>query len=182
MSEVSERYSRVAADFTSRIQGVPPEGWSAATPCTEWSVRALLEHVVGAHHMAISGLTGTGTAPTTTADVVAAWRTASAEVAGALDDPARSSAVISAGPLGEQPFEQVVSTLICADTLLHTWDLARATGQDERLDPTAVHQSMEFLTPLDEGMRGPGRFAAKIDPPPDADEQTRLLNFCGRGC
>ncbi len=62
----------------------------------------------------------------------------------------------------------------------HTWDLARATGQDERLDPEGVSTALTFLVPIDEAIRRPGGFAAKIDPPAGADEQTRLLNFCGR--
>ncbi|HEY2764355.1 MAG TPA: hypothetical protein VGJ13_10140 [Pseudonocardiaceae bacterium] len=63
---------------------------------------------------------------------------------------------------------------------MHTWDLARATGQDERIDPDAISRSLEFLAPLDDAIRRAGGFAAKIDSAPDADAQTRLLNFCGR--
>jgi hypothetical protein len=81
---------------------------------------------------------------------------------------------------GEQTFESVVSRLLCSDTLFHTWDLARATGQDDNLDADAVAKSLEFLTPMDEAIRRPGGFAAKIDPDPDADTQTRWLNFDGR--
>ena len=74
----------------------------------------------------------------------------------------------------------LVGRLLCADTLVHTWDLAGATGQDERLDPDGVARAIEFLTPIDEAMRGPRGFAPKITPPAGADEQTKLLNFCGR--
>jgi uncharacterized protein (TIGR03086 family) len=84
------------------------------------------------------------------------------------------------GMFGEQPFESLVARLLCSDTLIHTWDLARATGQDERLDPGAVARSEAFLAPIDEAIRRPGGFAPKIEPPADADEQTRFLNFCGR--
>ena len=70
--------------------------------------------------------------------------------------------------------------LVSADTLVHTWDLARATGQDESLDPQTAAKVLEFLTPIDESVHYPGGFAAKIDPPPGADMQTRLLNFTGR--
>jgi hypothetical protein len=41
-------------------------------------------------------------------------------------------------------------------------------------------KAMEFLTPIDDAIRGPGRFAAKIQPAPDAGDQARLLNFSGR--
>ena len=82
---------------------------------------------------------------------------------------------------GEQPFESLVGRLLCADTLFHTWDLARATGQDEQLDPRrSTSAAPSSSTPLDEAIRRPGGFAPKIEPPPDADEQTRLLNFGGR--
>jgi hypothetical protein len=59
-------------------------------------------------------------------------------------------------------------------------DLARATGQDDQLDPDAVQRAMEFLEPLDDAIRRPGGFAAKIDPPKGANTQTRFLNFGGR--
>ena len=81
---------------------------------------------------------------------------------------------------GEQSFESVVSRLLCSDTLFHTWDLARATGQDEELDQDAVAKSLEFLTPMDEAIRRPGGFAPKIDPAAGVDLQTRWLNFGGR--
>jgi uncharacterized protein (TIGR03086 family) len=84
------------------------------------------------------------------------------------------------GMFGEQSFESLVSRLLCADTLIHTWDLARATGQNEDLDPVAVQQAMEFLTPIDDAIRRPGGFGPKIEPPAGADPQTSLLNFVGR--
>ena len=73
---------------------------------------------------------------------------------------------MTGGMFGEQTFESLVCRLLCADTLLHTWDLARATGQDDRLDPAAVAAALEFLGPLDEAIRRPGGFAAKIEPAP----------------
>ena len=182
-SEVSERYRTIADGFAARVDGVSPDQWSAPTPCAEWVARALLEHIVSVHRMALAGLAGAQPAqPGPDDDLVAAWRADSAEVADALADPVRAGRVITAGPFGDQPFEQMVSTLLCTDTLVHIWDLARATGQDERLDPTAVSRSMEFLAPMDQVMRRPGGFAAKIESPAGADDQTRLLNFCGRAC
>ena len=46
---------------------------------------------------------------------------------------------------GEQPFESLVGRLLCADTLIHTWDLARATGQPEALDPGGVAKAADVL-------------------------------------
>lgn len=83
------------------------------------------------------------------------------------------------GAFREQPFSSLVG-LLCADTLIHTWDLARATGQDERLDAAAVADALGFLTPIDDAIRRPGGFGSKIEPPPGADEQTTFINFAGR--
>ena len=81
---------------------------------------------------------------------------------------------------GEQPFESLVGRLLCADTLIHTWDLARATGQDDRLDEEAAERALDFLTPIDDAIRGPGGFAPKLKAPPGADARARLLAFTGR--
>jgi len=180
VSEVSERYGRVAEGFDTRLRRVEPEQWGAPTPCSEWDVRALVVHVIDTHRRIVANLDG---APPEEADPVgdlaAQWSQSSAAVKAALADPVRASTTVS-GMFGEQSFESLVSRLLCTDTLFHTWDLARATGQDEHLDPEAVDRAAEFLAPLDEAIRRPGGFDSKIDPPADADPQTRLLNFGGR--
>lgn len=180
MSEVADRYSTIADGFTARLAGVPPDGWSAPSPCSDWKAGDIVAHVVNVHRRVLSTLDGSEPPSVTTSDDLSdAWRAAKAAIADALLDDVRAATVIS-GMFGEQPFESLVSRLLCADTLVHTWDLARATGQDEHLDSVAVTKAMEFLAALDDAIRRPGGFAAKIEPAAGADEQTRLLNFCGR--
>ena len=180
MSEVSDRYATIAAGFTARVENVPAARWSAPTPCTEWAVRDLVAHVITAHRRTNSLLTGTQATPVDLdGDLPAQWAAETEAIQDAIGDEARAATIVR-GLFGDQPFESVVSGLLCTDTLVHTWDLARATSQDERLDPDAVAMSMSFAAKIDEGMRRPGGFAAKIDPAPDADDQTRFLNFCGR--
>ena len=181
MTEITDRYRRVADGFSSRLDGIAPLQWAALTPCTDWTVRDLVGHVIGTHRAVYGNLSGEAALGVDTAgDLGAQWRAARAAIAGALDDPAQAGTVVG-GMFGEQPFESLVSRLLCTDTLVHTWDLARATGQDETLDPGATASASEFLTPIDEAIRRPGGFAPKLTSPPDADEQTRFLNFCGRG-
>jgi len=64
--------------------------------------------------------------------------------------------------------------------VVHSWDLARATGGDEQLDPAEVHKVFEALRPLGDKLRSPGAFGPAVDPPKGADEQTELLAFLGR--
>jgi uncharacterized protein (TIGR03086 family) len=73
-----------------------------------------------------------------------------------------------------------VSSIVVHDLLVHTWDLARATGGDERLDPALVEHTLASMEPLDDALRGHGAFADKLPAPDDADEQTKLLCFLGR--
>jgi uncharacterized protein (TIGR03086 family) len=180
VSEVAERYGRVADGFSARLAGVPAGAWDDPSPCTEWDARAVVVHVVGVHRRVVATAEGTEPVdPDPAGDLAGQWAEARAAVAAALADPARAGHLVS-GMFGEQSFESLVGRLLCADTLLHTWDLARATGQDETLDPGAVSAALGFLAPIDEGLRRPGGFGPKIEPPPGADEQTRLLNFSGR--
>ncbi|MDQ3312282.1 MAG: TIGR03086 family protein, partial [Actinomycetota bacterium] len=67
-----------------------------------------------------------------------------------------------------------------ADVFMHTWDLARATGQDETLDPDRCDEILAGMEPMDEVLRSSGQYGPKVDVPADADVQTRLLAFIGR--
>jgi uncharacterized protein (TIGR03086 family) len=71
--------------------------------------------------------------------------------------------------------------IVTGDVFTHTWDLARATGQDETLDPDQVRRMMAGLRSMpDEALRSGGMFGPAIEVPDDADEQTRFLAFLGR--
>jgi len=180
MSEIASRYGTIAAGFTARLAAVAPDQWSTQTPCTDWTVRDLVAHVVGTQRGVIARLDGTEPVDVDpNGDLASQWQAATSAVAEALRDPARAGKIVG-GMFGEQSFESLVGRLVCTDVLVHTWDLARATGQDKRLDADAVVSSQTFLTSIDEAIRAPGGFAVKITPPPHADDQTRFLNFCGR--
>ena len=83
-------------------------------------------------------------------------------------------------PFGEMPFEDLASRVVCSDTLVHTWDLARATGQDERLDVAAMEFAWTWMEPAGARLRASGDFGPPVDPPPEADIRVRLLCFLGR--
>jgi uncharacterized protein (TIGR03086 family) len=66
------------------------------------------------------------------------------------------------------------------DTLIHGWDIARATGQDTRLDPELVEACLPIAEQLTSQFRSAGVFGDNIQVKPDADAQTRLLALVGR--
>jgi uncharacterized protein (TIGR03086 family) len=180
MFEVSDRYARVAHDFDTRLERCPPEKLDAPSPCEEWTGRDVASHVIHVHRRVLAALDGSDApGPAQNEDLVAAFRDASVAVRAALADPALATKTVS-GIFGEQPFEGLVGRLLCADTLIHTWDLARATGQEDELDADAATKALEFLLPIDEAIRRPGGFGPKLAPPPNADVQAKLLAFAGR--
>lgn len=113
-------------------------------------------------------------------DPVAAWRTMSDGVQAVLDDPVSAGTLLVDRHIGEIPLPAAIAQFFAGDVFLHTWDLARATGQDESLDPQRCAVMLEGMRPLDELLRSSGQYGPEIDVPDDADVQTRLLAFVGR--
>jgi hypothetical protein len=157
MSEVTERYRRAAAAFTERVQAVPDDGWERPAPCEGWVARDVVRHLV---------------------EWVPGFFDAALQAR--LDDPATVSAEVSHPRAGTHRFDDAVGTFVLGDVLVHTWDLARAAGLDERLDPELVHDLLVGLEPMDGALRSSGQFGTRVEVAPDADEQTRLIAFTGR--
>lgn len=184
MTEIADRYRRRAAGFTTRVEAVPEEHWARPSPCDEWTARDVVRHVVNTSRMFL-GFIGHEPPPWPAVDddPAGAWAAARDAIQAALDDPAVARLEYD-GQLGRAVFEQSVDRFLSADALIHTWDLARAVGLDDRLDADDVHTSLEAMAALEdtvgELMRKSGAFGPKLDPPADADEQTRLLAFLGR--
>jgi uncharacterized protein (TIGR03086 family) len=82
--------------------------------------------------------------------------------------------------MGSASFEATFDQIATNDVFMHTWDLARATGQDETLDPDLVHELHVSMEPLDQMLRESGHYGPRVEVPDDADEQTKLIAFIGR--
>lgn len=179
MNDALDHYTLVSSAFLERLDGVGADQWSAPTPCDEWDVRALVDHSVNVHHMMLANAGLPREAPGPDADIAAAWRDARQAVLDALANEEIASKVVMS-PMGEVPFAKVVGGLLSSDTYFHTWDLARATAQDETLDPAACERVVVAMEPMDAFLRGAGLFKDRIDVAADADPQTRMLAFGGR--
>lgn len=180
MSESVERFELAAAGFDERVQAVAPEQWGAQSPCDDWKARDVVAHVVGNYRsMAAQAGGGEASSMGDDEDPGQAWSAAYQQMQDLTKDPDALATSVT-GPTGPTPLEQMMGGLMAMDTHIHTWDLARAVGGDERLDSGIVHFATEMLTPMDDMLRRPGVFGPKLDPPSGADEQTQLLYFLGR--
>lgn len=182
MSEISRRYRKVSAAFTQRVNEVPAGAWDNPAPCEGWVARDVVGHLV-------DWLPGFffdrwdlehPERPSVDHDPAGAWDAVRRTIQVALDDPAIAAAVRDDLPMGPMSFEQAFDMIGTNDIYLHTWDLARAAGLDETLDPDEAHRLLVGMEPLDETLRASGHYGPRVPVPDDADVQTKLIAFIGR--
>jgi uncharacterized protein (TIGR03086 family) len=180
MSEVSERYRRLAGAVSATIEQVPPDRWTSPSPCADWTARDVVRHLVDVHGM-FFGLVGRklDPGPDADADPVAAWVHARDQMQAGLDDPARAGEEFD-GLSGRSTFAEAVDRFVCFDLNIHRWDLARATGLDERIDPAELPRLWETADSFGDALRADNVCGPAVEVPADADEQTRLLAHLGR--
>ncbi len=180
MSADASTYHRVARHFGDTLAQVHDQQWTLPTPCQEWDVAALAGHVIDTHKRVYAMIDDTGI-PNLDEDaaLIEQWRVVATAYAAVFDDE-RLAATPVKTRRGDQTFADLIEGLVMTDTLCHLWDLARATGANEELDPRAVTTAYEMLVELGDSIRVVGGFGQAIEPADDADQQTRLLNFAGR--
>ena len=181
MTEIADRYRRIAEQFTQRVRGVPDGRWDDPAPPEGWVARDVVGHLTTwvPDYFYETWDLGAARPPDAAVDPVGAWLALDAVLQAALDDPE-----VACGRrdtrMGDQSFEDQIDMICTPDVLAHTWDLARATGQDETLDPIEVHRFVASMEPLDELLRTSGHYGPRVPVPDDADEQTRMIAFLGR--
>lgn len=182
MSDIADRYRKVAGQFTQVVTAVPAAAWDDPAPCSGWVARDVVRHMVdwmppflesGARIELPKG-------PPVDDDPVAAWTVLDDAIQLLLDDPQIATAEFVHEQAGRHTIEDAVAMFFLGDVLIHTWDVARATGGDETLDPDEAHRMLADSEPYDEMLRSSGHYGPRVIVPDDADEQTRLIAFMGR--
>jgi uncharacterized protein (TIGR03086 family) len=135
MNEIIERYERITGQFTDRVRAVPADAWDNPSPCEGWTARDVVGHLTewipgffGAQGVEFPPV------PSVADDPLAAWETVQTTIAEALADPKLAATPVET-PFSTQSLAESVDMIVTGDVFTHTWDLARATGQDEMLDP-----------------------------------------------
>jgi len=184
--DLLETYRRSLTEFTDRVAQVGEEQWRASTPCPDWNVRELVNHVVGEDRWAVPLFAGAtidqvgdqfegdllGSDPAGAAFDAAAKADQAVSEEGALERTVHLSA-------GDTPATEYVRQLL-ADHLVHGWDLAVSIGAEPRLDADAVHACAVWFATAERAYRDAGSIGPRMDVPEDATEQDKLLAAFGR--
>jgi uncharacterized protein (TIGR03086 family) len=181
MSDASERFRRHAATFTDRVREVPPDAWANPAPPEGWTARDVVRHLVEwiPHFWSRNAGIELPAGPSVDENPLRAWLALRDGLQAMLDDPEVASREHDM-PMGRMTVEAAADMICTSDVFLHTWDLARAAGLDETLDPEEVHAMLVGMEPLDELLRSSGHYGPRVEVPDDADEQTKLIAFIGR--
>jgi uncharacterized protein (TIGR03086 family) len=183
--ELETLYRRTLESWSDRVQAVAPERWDADTPCTDWDVRALVNHVVGEDlwtEALVRGATIEEVGDRFDGDLLGsdpreAALDAAARAAGAVAEtlPAHGKVHLS---YGDEDIDEYVAQL-AADHLVHGWDLAAATGGDRDLDPELVDEVAAWFAQREEVYRSAGAVGPHLEAAA-GDAQSQLLAAFGR--
>jgi uncharacterized protein (TIGR03086 family) len=177
-----ERIERATAVASEKVKGVTAADMAKPTPCSEFDVRAVLNHMLG-------GLTMLTTAAGGEKAAMPEGDQVGSDPAGTYEQrrTALLAAVRGPGALDrnwEMPFGslpgQMMAGIAFMEHLTHAWDVARATGQDTVLPAELVAECMQLVTPMDAMLRTPGVCGPAVAVAETASAQDKLIAFLGR--
>lgn len=185
MADLPALFRRNADSFGALVDAVADDAWSDPTPCSEWDVRALVNHVVSeqlwAPHL-VAGETIADVGDRYDGDVVgadpkAAWHDSIGPSVAAFDGADLDA--ITHLSFADLPCREYLTQMI-TDLAVHGWDLAKATGGDTTIDPETATLLLGVWTARQDMVRGSGVFGDQVDVADDASDQAKLLALLGR--
>jgi uncharacterized protein (TIGR03086 family) len=183
--DVLDLHRRALAEFGQRVHAVRTDQWGCPTPCKDWEVRNLVNHLVSEQLWVPPLLAGKrigdlgdgfAAGDVLGSDPVAAWDAAAAAAAAAFAAGALERTVHLS--YADRPAEEYAREMIF-DLVVHSWDLARGISADDSLDPDLVEAVYAQIEP-DTDLAASGLFDEPVPVPADSDEQTKLIAFTGR--
>ncbi|GAA0976246.1 maleylpyruvate isomerase family mycothiol-dependent enzyme [Acrocarpospora macrocephala] len=176
----AERHRQVAGLFTDRVRGT--RSWDVPSPVADWAARDVVRHLTEW----FPGFLASGAGielphgPSVDENPVLAWQIHCDGVQTVLDDPETAHRELTNPHIGRLPLATAIDRFYTADVFMHTWDLSRATGQDDRLDSDLCAQLLSEMEQMEQVIRSSGQYGARVEVPDGADTQTKLLGFIGR--
>jgi uncharacterized protein (TIGR03086 family) len=184
--DLLQTYRHSLHEFTDRVAQVGYDQWPTPTPCANWDVRTLVNHVVGEDRWSVELFAGATidqvgdrfNGDLLGADPAGAARDAAAAAEQAVNEPGTLDRTVHLS-FGDTPAREYLHQLL-AEHLVHGWDLAVAIGVEPKLDAEAVHECLRWFTERMGMYREGGLIASAVRVPEDASEQDRLVAAFGR--
>lgn len=171
------RHREVAATFGRLVDGTGE--WRAPSPVAGWAARDVVAHLVEWFPGFLSGGgVSLPAGPPLDEDPGAAWHHHADAVQALVEQ--RGDESFTHPYAGTHRLEDAVDRFYTADVFMHSWDLARATGQDVRLDEDFAGGLLGGMQQMEDVLRSSGQYGAPVPVPPDAPVVDRLMGFIGR--
>ncbi|MGW6915199.1 TIGR03086 family metal-binding protein [Kitasatospora sp. NPDC054939] len=178
-------YAEALAEFGERVRLIAPGQWGGPTPCSEWSVRDVVNHLTSEQlwvpellmGSTISEVGGRFDGDVLGDDPLAAWTAAAEAALQAFLEPGATGLTVHLS-YGDVPARAYLDQLT-ADAVVHTWDLAEGIDRRTRLPAALVDFALGEIGGYGD-LSGSGLFDPPLDVPDDASPQTRLLALTGR--
>jgi len=176
----AERHREIGRVFTDRVRGT--RSWDAPSPVAGWTARDVVRHLVEwlPPFLASGSSVRLPAVPSVDDDPIESWQAHVDAVQALLDDPATAELTLSNPHIGQLPLDRAIDQFYTSDVFMHTWDLARATGQDDRLDPEFCAVLLAGMEPMEDVIRSSGQYGPRVPVKDDADTQAKMLAFIGR--
>ncbi len=186
MLDLPRLHAQALADTGRLVAAVRDDQWHLPTPCEDWDVRELVNHIVSGNFWVAPLMTGSTIedvgdrldGDVLGADPVDAYRRSAAEAQAAFgaENAMDSQANVSYGPVPASVF----AGHRFIDVLVHGWDLAVGAGLDTTLRPGLVEACLEVVLPEADMLAASGAFGQDHEVPDGASSQTKLLALLGR--
>jgi uncharacterized protein (TIGR03086 family) len=181
MNEAAEQHIATCGKF-GRVLAQVDGRWDSPTPCSEWDVRGVVEHLIGFHDVLLLRPLS-AKPPRPRDDPQERWSVTVDALRAVLVRPGLFDAVVEIPAIGNNPpMKMDARTLVPAltqDVVVHTWDVARAIGVDDRIDEQLCATLLAGL-PSDGRLERSGLYASPVPVAAEGDPQSRLLGQLGR--
>ena len=171
------RHAAVAGGFGRLVAATPD--WSAPSPVDGWTARDVVAHLVeGFPGFLAGGGVDLPPGPAVADDPVAAWAHHADAVQALVDQ--RGDEPFAHPRAGSHRLADAVDRFYTADVFMHSWDLARAGGQDPALDEDFATRLLDGMRPIEQLLRDSGQYGPAVPVAADAPVVDRLMGFIGR--
>ena len=160
------------------VAGITPDQLDNPTPCREFTVRGVLEHMITGATAFAAAYRGEAPPDPVLTEPLASFGAAMDDLAAAVTAPGALDRTVQA-PFGAVPGD-TFARFVVLDGLVHGWDLATATDQTYRPPDELVAAADAFARRTIDQLRDGQTFAAAVEPAAGASPIERLASYTGR--